>query len=680
MGRSSRTGQPLRTDPETFPPALPQQTRVLNARLNELIIASEYSRKHIIEAAGLSLTDRQASRQMGEDRGGPTQELFDAILEAYAETIGVPVAELEKEFVPLLDAARAAGTRPGKTGAADLGDPQPEPEPSRTAQWNREREERTKWLLAFLSGDDQQQVVGQLDEVFGTDQTMLAHALVDCGRTDPGAVAFLLEEIEYHEQARSAAILEQVRELDEQVADRIAAGLAPRPRQTGSRRVLLGAALVVAIFLGTGVGVTLISHMSRHESSAATPAGNQPGASAPPQRRPEPSVLTGHTLMVTSVAFSPDGTMLATAGFDDTARLWDTRTHQPIGQPLLGHTDDIWAVAFSPDGALLATASRDKTVRLWDVATGRPIGEPLTGHTDMVLGVAFSPDGALLATASRDGTVRLWNTLTHQPVSALIGHTNSVTSVVFSPDGTTLATASPDKTVRLWNVRTHQQIGEPLTGHTDSVMSVAYSPDGATLATASEDRTVRLWDAKTGRQVGEPLTGHTQNIWAVVFSPDGLRLATASLDETVRLWDTKTRQQIGEPLTGHTLGVTSVAFSPDGTMLATGSMIKQSGCGNSARRRDELPHSRPIDETPWSARYRRQVVDPITASFPAAREMDRNPGRWCRDVDANEIDVPSPVRGRTGSYLATRSVRELRRQRSAVLPCAQPLCASDRLT
>jgi WD40 repeat protein len=119
--------------------------------------------------------------------------------------------------------------------------------------------------------------------------------------------------------------------------------------------------------------------------------------------------LSGRSGAVFSVAFSPDGTRLASA--DDDVRLWDVSTRKPIGQPLTGHIGGVLSVAFSPDGTVLASASYDGTVRLWDVSTRRPIGDPLTGHTDNVYKVAFSPDGTRLASASHDGTVRLWDRL-----------------------------------------------------------------------------------------------------------------------------------------------------------------------------------------------------------------------------------------------------------------------------
>jgi WD40 repeat protein len=210
-------------------------------------------------------------------------------------------------------------------------------------------------------------------------------------------------------------------------------------------------------------------------------------------------------------------------------------THVPdhLVRTLIGYTDRVLCMAFSPDGTLLATTSADQAVRLWQTATGIHL-RTLTGHTRWASDMAFSPDGTLIATAPYNQTVGLWQTATGTRVRTLTGHTGDVKGVAFSPDGTLLATASADQTVGLWQTTTAEHI-RTLIGHTSSIWRVAFSPDGILLATTSADQTVRLWQTDTGTHL-RTLTGHTEATTSAAFGPDGLWLASVSADGAVRLW------------------------------------------------------------------------------------------------------------------------------------------------
>jgi WD40 repeat protein/3',5'-cyclic AMP phosphodiesterase CpdA len=278
------------------------------------------------------------------------------------------------------------------------------------------------------------------------------------------------------------------------------------------------------------------------------------------------TVLYGHGARVRAVAFSPDRSLLATASDDRSARIWDIATGTSR-TTLNGHGAGLTAVAFAPDGSLLATASGDGTARIWDVAAGTTRAT-LKGHDAGVGAVAFSPDGSLLATASDDETARIWDVSTGITRTTLEGHSLGLTGLAFSPDGSLLATASDDETARIWDIATgitRTTLGSPLIG----LNGVAFSPDGSLLATASDDETARIWDIATGT-TRKFLEGHRERLWGVAFSPDGSLLATASQDGTARIWDVTTGAT-RTVLPGRGVGLTGVAFSPDGSLLATAS-------------------------------------------------------------------------------------------------------------
>ena len=275
--------------------------------------------------------------------------------------------------------------------------------------------------------------------------------------------------------------------------------------------------------------------------------------------------LRGHTDLVHGVAFSPDGSRLATVSDDQTAKVWDAVTGETL-LTLRGHTEPVYGVAFSPDGKRLATASGDKTAKIWDAVSGQEL-LTLRGHSDSVNGVAFSPDGTFLATASKDRTMRLWDAITGKESAAAVEDSISVETVVFGPEPDRLVTGGAGGTARIWD--SSRQKVTALGNDLGIVVSVAFSADGTRVATASQNGTeVQVWDAKTGKKL---LAVKTEDfVFGVAFSPDGRYLATADGGKTARVWDAASGQVL-LTLRGHREPVYGVAFSPDGKRLATAS-------------------------------------------------------------------------------------------------------------
>jgi WD40 repeat protein len=259
-------------------------------------------------------------------------------------------------------------------------------------------------------------------------------------------------------------------------------------------------------------------------------------------------VRVGNSLDVTggsanAVAFSPDGRTLAAADADGTVVLFDVTTHVRVGRrlhppygPIIEEfqSRDINSIAFSPDGRLLATAGNEGSVVVWDLTRRAPIGRPLRPGGYSVTAVAFSPDGRTLASGVDDGAV----VLTRVPDGTLLYELGGlgISALAFSRDGKTLAAATFDGRVRLWDPRTGAARGPAWAAAVEPLLSVSFSLDGSVLATSGSDGTAALWDVGSGKQIGVPLTGPSSPP-LVAFDPTGHTLAAAFQDGTVLLWD-----------------------------------------------------------------------------------------------------------------------------------------------
>ncbi len=317
--------------------------------------------------------------------------------------------------------------------------------------------------------------------------------------------------------------------------------------------------------------------------------------------------LAGHTGYVLAVAISPDGTRIASASADRTAKIWNADTGKEV-MTLRGHNYWVQSVAFSRDGEHIITGGTDSTVILWNAHTGEPQvkvaeanavdvrsvavnhnggciawgalvpeikvwdiageAEPAVfrGHGSNVCSLAFSQDGTRLLSGSLDTTVKVWNVQTGSCVATCRGHTGEVTCAVFSPDERRIASSSRDGTIRIWDANTANEL-KVLHGRSDDILSVSVSPDGKYIASGNADCTISLWDVAGGAEV-RVLRGHDHEVSCVRFLPGGKRLVSASGDGLIKVWDADVERK-ASILRGHKGWVSSLVFSPDGKSLVS---------------------------------------------------------------------------------------------------------------
>ncbi len=249
------------------------------------------------------------------------------------------------------------------------------------------------------------------------------------------------------------------------------------------------------------------------------------------------SEFVAHQRRVTSLTFSPAGNWLATGSMDDRVKLWNASTLTPV-RSLLGHDAGVLSVAFDAESQRLVSGSQDSTVKVWEVASGALL-RTFTGHTGRVAGVAFSPNGKQIASAGEDGTVRIWNMDGVEGARVLSGHRESVECLAFSRDGQQLASGGFDSAIHVWNLSAPDK-NRILRGHESHIRGVAFNSDGTRIVSSSDDFTARLWDL--GRGLPAAFPGQL-----VAFHPNGRSIATADVlsdrHADVRVWDLETQQE-----------------------------------------------------------------------------------------------------------------------------------------
>lgn len=338
--------------------------------------------------------------------------------------------------------------------------------------------------------------------------------------------------------------------------------LAGAVRSTGPTGASLAAAMICL----------LVSLSLAVEGCGREPGQDTTARSGPSTPRSEGPVLVpwpSATACLDSLAFSPDGKLIASGGHAMTVNVWDAATGTCV-TTLAAHTGFISSVAFSPAGGPLASGSCDGTVRLWDVGTRREVST-LTAHTRPVLSVAFSPDGKLLAAATAQGPVEVWDVRGARQVQSLAPRKGWASKVAFAPDGRELAVVASKGSVELWDVNGGREV-RVLDEHVLNwpYSAVSFSPDAKYVA----------WITRFGVKLASPAGGWkvyglgehiTPEGGSLAFSPDGRLLAWGTYAARIQVWSTGSRRQLWA-LRGHTGSVTSVAFSPDGKRLASASL------------------------------------------------------------------------------------------------------------
>ncbi len=313
----------------------------------------------------------------------------------------------------------------------------------------------------------------------------------------------------------------------------------------------------------------------------------------------------GHREAAVALSFSPDGHMLASAGYDKQIRIWDVNSGMLL--TALRYHDAFYDIAFSTDGKNVAAASRDGTIQFFSLKTHKK--SSITSHFGTLLSIAFTDNGSHIISAGEGERMEMWKTDFSSDIKRYNKHSTYIPAVALSSDGSLLASSGWDKTLILWNGNNETPIHQ-FRNLTAVVYTILFSNDDTQLITTDAKGWIRVYDTRKEALLIEK-QGHTSAINKSVLSPDGRILATAGKDGTVRLWDFRTLRMLSM-FQGHSTTVRTLAFSPDGTSVASvdrnkGIMIWKVKDGTLIK---QLPSGdMPVRDISWSQQNELALLD-----------------------------------------------------------------------
>ncbi len=308
------------------------------------------------------------------------------------------------------------------------------------------------------------------------------------------------------------------------------------------------------------------------DAGAKGPAPGEALPKAAGNRLPVVSPKVPVKPQIFSMAYRPDGKLIALGGFKE-VRLIDSVTGKLAGT-LAGEVEAVRAVAFSADGRLLAAAgglpARKGEIKIWDVDKRTEL-KTIQGHADCIYAAAFSPDGKTVASSSYDKLIKLWDIDSGKEIRTLKDHIDAIYALEFTPDGKRLISGGADRTVKIWNPATGERLytfGEPA----DGINTLAIDPSGKYVAAGGADKTIRIWELgeKSGKLINS-LIAHEDQILRVAYSPDGKMLISSSADHTIKVFKAADLTEI-KTIPHQSDWIYGLQFAPDGKTFAAGRM------------------------------------------------------------------------------------------------------------